>query len=308
MKYILKISLYGVAKCVGRFKRICTLTWYSSDNHWRITAIVINRINQKLESRDTLAALLDEVFKAQLLSTAILYDKKQYDITQILCMITCAEINHPARYDMDEYRVGQHVHSLLHEIYPTKREAFNGEADRLIQEVVGLFELFYAPPTLIKTPSVSWRIDLYFTNDRSYKGLTMEMSRLMGIVFDPSEYESLQGLKIYIGRLGDFVVCRTQAAVLFVMEQRLKDYIASSKRRGRPECLPSILYGYTNSSIKDVVGKYQSVKTYEALNKKTRSMFDLTYVFNDYDKTDARNYSRVLYDMITHKILPIYAK
>jgi hypothetical protein len=309
MGYLLKISIYGVTKCVTRFKRICSLTSYSSDNQWRTTAIIVNRPNQKLDTKEKLVALLDEVFKTQMAHTATLYEGRLGDLTQIVCLLTCGDIRHPVAYDVKEYQECHHARSLLYHIHPTIYEAQAVQVNRLIGEITGLFTLFYAPPTLIRNV-VPWRVDLYFQDDYLYEGegIKMDLSRLFGIVMDPSDYDSTQGLKFYVGRLGDYMVCRSSLALIFAIEQRLKDYMRSRATQGSPASLPTILYGYTSGSIEDVVGKYRSTKSYEALNMKTRNMFDIRYTFNNYDKTDARNYARVFYDTLVHKIIPIYAK
>ena len=310
MGYLLKISIYGVAKCITRFKRICSLTSYSSDNQWRTTAIIVNRPNQKLDTKEKLVTLLDGVFKTHMHYTASFYDTEQNDLTQLVCLITCGDIRHPVIYDVKEYRACHHARSLLYHIHPTSVEARTGQVNRLIGEVTDLFTLFCSPPTLIWNPNISWRVDIYFQDDYLYEGegLKMDFSRLFGIVMDSSDYDNTQGLRVYVGRLGDYMVCRSSLALIFVMEQRLKDYMRSRAVQGFPASLPTMLYGYTSGSIEDAVGKYRSTKSYEALNMKTRNMFDIRYTFNNYDKTDARNFARVFYDTLVHKIIPIHSR
>lgn len=308
MGYMFKISLYGVGKYVTRFLRVCTLTHYSSDNPWRITSIIVNKKNEKISTNERAVAILTDVFKAQMVHTSILYDKQHQNLAKIVCLITCSDIQHPYMYEVSEYLVNHHARSLLYEMLPTSTEARNGDVSRLVDEVVRVIEMFYDPPTLIREPTISWRVDFYF-RDYTFKGSYAEISRLMGIVMDPSEYDRVGGLKIYVGRLGDYMVCRSIRTFLFVIEQRLKDYLASNTNKKEPTpSLPNTLYGYMSNDIQDVVGKYRSYRSYEALHFKTRAMFAFQYTYDDYEKTDVSNLARMLYRALLNKITPLYSK
>lgn len=306
--YIFKISLYGIGKYVTRFERLCTLTHYSSDNNWRVTAVIVHRKNEKLHTKERTVALLTDILKAQMIHTSNLYETQHQHLAQIICLLTCSDTIHPYKYDTIEYLVNHHAQSLLYKILPTSDEAYTGEVSRLVDKVANVIEMFYDPPTLIREPTISWRVDFYF-RDYTFKGSYAEISRLMGIVMDPSEYDRVGGLKVYVGRLGDYMVCRSIRTFLFVIEQRLKDYLASNTNKKEPApSLPTTLYGYMSSDVQDVVGKYRSYRSYEALHVKTRAMFAFQYTYDDYEKTDVSNLARMIYRALLNKITLLYSK
>jgi len=307
MGYLFKISLYGVGKSITRFRRLCSITHYSSDNHWRVTAIIVNKENEKVNTRERATEILSDALQSQMGYTNDLYGRGYRDLTRIPCLITCSDIQHPYKYEISEYHANQHARSLLYDMQPTHHEAHERNAARLVEDVVRIIELFYLPATLIRNPTVSWRVDLYY-RDYSLRGSDAELSRLMGFVMDSNAYDSIKGLKVYVGRLGDYMVCRSLSALLFVIEQRLKDYLVSTTKKGRPASLPTILYGYTSDSVEDVVGKYRSYRSYDAIHVKTHAMFTIRYIYDDYDKTDVRIFARVLYNGLVRDVLPMYLR
>ena len=314
MGFHFKISLYGVGKCVTRLKRICTLTWYSSDHYWRMTAIIINKNNQKVYGKEPVTKIVEDVLRKQMAYAARNYDsfldecqRERDRITDLVCMFTCAANHwHPASYDFVDYAKNVHTRQTLCTIRPSADEAYSRNVARMRDEVIRLIEIFATQPTLVREPGITWRLDLY-VYEPNFKNTERELIRLVGLVSDPADYH-MKGLKLYAGHKDDYMVCRTPEALIFVIEQRLSNYLlVSDLRLNKVNELPSLFYGYTNSDKADLLGKSTSFKTYDEQQIKTHGMFVMDYMLRDWNKYNAKNLASVLYRGITSKVLHIYS-
>lgn len=317
MGFHFKISLYGVTKCVTRMKRICTLTWYSSDNDWRMTAIIINKVNQKIYGKEPVTKVIEDVLVNQMKYTVQHYDSLTQEtekdsggesLTDLVCMFTCsAQHWHPPTYEFADYTEDVHNRQMVYTIRPSAEEACGREVNRIRDKVLDLIQIFMKQPRLVKEPDTPWRLDLYFYEPQ-FKNTERELIRLVGLVSDPSEYSHMKGLKVYVGHKDDYMVCRTPEALIFVIEQRLNSFLeVVDSSTACPKELPSTFYGYTNQDITDLLGKYTRFTTYDEQQIKTHCMFVMNYRLRDWNQCHSKSLATVLYRGLTSRVLHIYS-